>query len=368
MLQIDRRIITHFDFLIILLLIPIISLSYYLISEASPMLASKQRVYFLIGLAAFTFFFLFPIRKFEWLIPACYWLGIISLISVEIFGESRLGAQRWLNIPIANFTIQPSEIFKPIFLLMLCYIIKHYPPEKTGYKWKQFLKLSFYIVLPFILIAKEPDLGTALVLLFVGFGTLFIVGVNKRVWITIVLLVAVSSPILYSCAKDYQKKRISDFLSATPSYQVQQSIIAIGSGGLSGKDKEEATQTYFKFLPIATSDFIFAYLAERFGFWGGLSLIILYAVLVLHLVTLGLIHNKDKFLQVMTTGVGLFVFIYMSVNIAMTVDFSPVVGIPLPFFSYGGSSFITFMIFFGIVQNLLAFRFDPTYKLVKYSL
>ena len=368
MLQIDRRIITHFDFFIILLIIPIICLSYYLVNEANSFLASKQLIYFAVGIGFFIFFFLFPIRKIDWIIPFLYWIGIIGLLSVDIFGIERLGAKRWLEIPFVHFTIQPSEIFKPLFLLMMCYLIKRNPPEKNGYGWKQFTILSFYILLPFFLIAKEPDLGTALILLLVGFGILFVVGINKKIWLMLGLIILVSSPVFYTSLHDYQKKRISDFLSEAPSYHVQQSIIAIGSGGLTGKDKDEATQTHSKFLPIATSDFIFAYLIERFGFFGGFTLVLLYAILILHLTTLSEYLKNDYFAKVMTAGVAFFIFVYMGVNICMTIGFAPVVGIPLPFFSYGGSSFITFMIFFGIVENLLAFRFDPTYRLVKYSL
>lgn len=120
-----------------------------------------------------------------------------------------------------------------------------------------------------MLIAKEPDLGTALVLMLVGYGILFIIGVNWKVWAGILIVISVSSPLIYTyLIKDYQKKRITDFLSEEPSYHVQQSIIAIGSGGLTGKDSDEATQTQLKFLPIATSDFIFAYFVERYGFRG----------------------------------------------------------------------------------------------------
>ncbi|MFV0482327.1 MAG: FtsW/RodA/SpoVE family cell cycle protein, partial [Campylobacteraceae bacterium] len=324
MLQIDRRIFTHFDFLIVILVLPIIALSYFLVSEANSMLATKQLVYFGVGLGAFLFFFLLPIRKLEWLIPFLYWIGILGLISVDIFGIERLGAKRWLEIPFVHFTIQPSEIFKPLFLLMMCYLIKKNPPDTRGYNFKDFLKFSFFILLPFVLIMKEPDLGTALLLLLVGYGILFVVGVRRRIWLTLALMVCVASPILYTNLHDYQKKRISDFLSDTPSYHVKQSVIAIGSGGLTGKPKDEATQTHSKFLPIATSDFIFAYLVERFGFFGGLTLILFYALLIIHLVTLGQKYKKDYFAVVMTTGVGFFIFIYMGVNICMTIGLAPV--------------------------------------------
>ena len=368
MLQLDRRILTHFDFLLPILVLPIIGVSYFLVAEANAMLANKQIVYFTIGFIAFFFFFLFPIRKLEWLIPLFYWANIVLLISVDFFGVSKLGARRWLDIPFVHFTIQPSELMKPAFVLMLAYLIKQNPPEDDGYNLKAFLKLSFFILLPFILIAKEPDLGTALVLLLVGYGILFIIGVNKKIWFAILLGIAISGPFLYNSLHDYQKKRITDFISEKPSYHVQQSIIAIGSGGLNGKVKDEATQTHFKFLPIATSDFIFAYHVERFGFMGAFGLIFMYALLIVHLLTLNYKLQGDYFAQVMTSGISLLIFVYMGVNVSMTIGFAPVVGVPLPFFSYGGSSFITFMIFFGILQNLLSFRFDRTYRFIKYNL
>lgn len=368
MIQLDRRILTHFDFLIPILIIPIMGVSYFLVAEASQMLANKQIVYFAIGFLAFLFFFFFPIRKLEWLIPLFYWINIALLVSVEFFGVSRLGAKRWLEIPFINFTLQPSEIMKPALILMLAYLIKQKPPEEEGYGLKMFLKISFYIVLPFALIAKEPDLGTALALLIMGFGMLFIIGVNKKIWFSIAIIIALSAPFLYKDLHGYQKQRIHDFISEKPSYHVRQSLIAIGSGGLSGKESSEATQTHFKFLPIATSDFIFAYHIERFGFLGALGLISLYIILIIHLLTLLYTLKKDFFAKSIISSVALLLFVYAGVNISMTIGFAPVVGLPLPFFSYGGSSFITFMILFGIVQNLLAFRFDPTYRFVKFNL
>jgi len=366
LLQIDRRLLTHFDFLLPILVFPVVGMSYFLISDLNATLANKQIVYFTIGFIAFLFFFLIPLKKFEWLIPSFYWITISLLISVDFFGASRLGAKRWLDIPFVHFTLQPSEIFKPIFILMLAYLIKQNPPGEKGYGWKSFIKLSFYIILPFLLIAKEPDLGTALVLSLVGYGVLFIIGVNKKIWIMLIILIGVSTPFLYNSLHSYQKKRITDFISEKPSYHVKQSIIAIGSGGLYGKSRENATQTHYKFLPISTSDFIFAYYVERFGFVGALSLIFFYALLITHLITLNFKLKRDYFAQAITTGISMLLFVYTGVNIAMTIGLAPVVGVPLPFFSYGGSSFITFMVFFGILENTLAFRFDPTHKLVKY--
>ncbi len=367
MLQIDRRILTHFDFVIPILVIPIIILSFYLVKEASQALAYKQLVYFSIGIITFFVAFIIPIRKFDWIIPFLYWISIILLISVDFFGVVKLGARRWLEIPFVNFTIQPSELLKPAFLLMLAYLVKSKPPPPEGYGWKDFLRLSFYILFPFILILKEPDLGTALILLLIGYATLFIVGVNKKIWIILSILFVICTPILYNHLHGYQKKRITDFLSDKKSYHVRQSIIAIGSGGLKGKSKEKATQTHLKFLPVSTSDFIFAYFVERFGFVGAVGLILLYMSLILHLMTLNFKIEKDYFLKAMTSSISFMIFIYMSVNIAMTVGLAPVVGVPLPFFSYGGSSFITFMIIFGILENLLSFRYDTMYNKIKYK-
>ena len=329
------------------------------------MLSAKMVAYLIIGFGAFLLFFLLPIRKLEWLIPSIYWINIILLLSVEFVGVSKLGAQRWIEIPFINFTIQPSEIMKPAFVLMLAYIIKKTPPDDEGYNLKQFIKISFYILLPFVLILKEPDLGTALMLLITGYGVLFIIGVNRKIWISIAFLIGICSPILYENLHDYQKKRIADFISEKPSYQVRQSIIAIGNGGITGKSIDEATQTKFKFLPIATSDFIFAYTVERYGFIGGAGLIMLYGFLIVHLLSLNYKLKDEYFIKVAVSAVALLIFIYVSINIFMTIGFAPVVGIPLPFYSYGGSSFITFMCLFGILQNLLTFRFDKTNRFVK---
>ena len=153
-----------------------------------------------------------------------------------------------------------------------------------------------------------------------------------------------------------------EFLKEEPAYQIKQSLIAIGSGGYSGKTKNEATQAQLKFLPIATSDFIFAYFAERFGFWGSIGLLILYLLLILYILSIALNDPKDYLLKCVALSVGLMLFIYTAVNIAMVVGLLPVVGIPLPLFSYGGSSFVTFMILFGIIESLLAFKFNFVYN------
>ncbi|WP_428737324.1 FtsW/RodA/SpoVE family cell cycle protein [Sulfurimonas sp.] len=361
MWRFDKSILSQFDFFSMILIIPLIIISNWLIGEAVPALAEKQLAYVGVAIIAFLGVFILPIRKMKWVIPFIYWLNILLLLGVEFFGHARLGAQRWIDIPFINATIQPSEFVKPALILMLAYLIDKTPPPIGGYKLKDFARLSIYILIPFILIAKEPDLGTALVLLLIGFGILFFVGIYWKILAVIAASILILSPLAYKYVlHDYQKVRIQDFLSEKPSYHVQQSIIAIGSGGWTGKDKEDATQTQMKFLPIATSDFIFAFVVERTGFLGAFALILNYIILILHLLSLS-IFNKDYYIKVVTVATSFMIFIYMGVNIAMTIGFAPVVGVPLPMFSYGGSSFLNFMILFAIMQNLITFRYKDMY-------
>jgi rod shape determining protein RodA len=362
----DKRIISHFNYELILLIIPLALLSHFLISEINEVLAKKQLFYFAVAGLSFIFVFFLPIRKFVRFIPVLYWLGIILLIAVLLVGTTKLGATRWLELPFVGLTIQPSELFKPVFILMLAYLIFKKPPLQNGYGVRDFLILSFYIILPFLLIAKEPDLGTALVLFLLGFGILFIVGIQLKIILSIVLVLTISSPFIYTyLIKDYQKKRINDFISEKPSYHVQQSIIAIGSGGLLGQNKEEATQTQLKFLPIATSDFIFAYLVERYGFIGGAILILIYLFLILYLLLLNSFYKHDYLISVFASGLALLIFLDMSVNILMVIGYAPVVGLPLPMFSYGGSSFINFIVILAILENLISFRYKAGYEYEK---
>ncbi|MEA3371282.1 MAG: FtsW/RodA/SpoVE family cell cycle protein [Campylobacterota bacterium] len=361
MWRFDKRILAQFDFFSIILIIPLVITSNWLIGEVVPALAQKQSAYAGVAFLAFIVVFLLPIRRMSWLIPLIYWINIGLLLAVEFFGHARLGAQRWIELPFINATIQPSEFVKPALILMLAYLIHRNPPPVHGYRIKDFLILSSYILLPFFLIAKEPDLGTALVLLLIGYGALFFVGVYWKIWATIITAILLLSPLSYKfLLHDYQKVRINDFLSEKPSYHVEQSIIAIGSGGWTGKDKDDATQTQMRFLPIATSDFIFAFVVERTGFLGALALILIYVMLILHLLSLS-IFNKDYFIKVVTVSISFMIFIYMGVNIAMTIGYAPVVGVPLPMFSYGGSSFLNFIILFAIMQNLITFRYKDMY-------
>jgi len=357
LLEIDTKLLKNFNLILILQMVPLWVLSAMLIKEINPALYNKQMIYYTVALVGFFVAFILPWRKILWwFVPIFYTVNLALLISVEFIGKTILGAKRWVEIPGIGITVQPSEFMKVSVLMMLAYLISRNPPGEKGYGLGDFTKLSIVILIPFLFIAKEPDLGTALVLLIAGYGVLFIVGVRWQIWATLVTLVVVAIPsIIYPNLHDYQKKRINDFLNK-PSYHVQQSLIAIGSGGVDGNKKDEATQTQLKFLPISTSDFIFAYLGERFGFIGMILILMVYILLILHLLFISSSYPDDYLIQVFASGTAFLFFVYMTVNIYMIIGLAPVVGLPLPMFSHGGTSFIIFAVIFGILQNLLAFK------------
>ncbi|CAA6822282.1 MAG: RodA protein homolog [uncultured Sulfurovum sp.] len=351
-----KGIFKNFSYLLMLQTIPLFVISSYLVNEINPYLFNKQMVYYFIAFVVFIVSVFIPWRHIIWwFVPIFYLANLGLLIAVEFVGKTILGAQRWIELPGLGITIQPSEFIKVSVIMMMGYLITRRPPEEKGYGLLQFIKLSIVIIIPFILIAKEPDLGTALVLLITGYGILFVVGVNWKIWVSIVLLLALTAPLLYGQLKPYQKKRISDFVGQ-PSYHVKQALIAIGSGGLEGKSKDESTQTQLKFLPVSSTDFIFAYLGERFGFKGMMVVIGLYILLIFNLLYISSKYAEDYLINVFSSGLAFLIFVYMGVNIYMIIGLAPVVGLPLPMFSHGGTSFIIFAVIFGILQNLIAFK------------
>ncbi|HHO42692.1 MAG TPA: rod shape-determining protein RodA [Epsilonproteobacteria bacterium] len=353
----DKQILTRFNYLLILQLLPLLVISSFLVNEISPTLFKKQMIYYILGFLIFFVAIIIPWRRILWwFVPFVYISSLILVEMVQFFGITIDGAKRWIAIPGIGFTVQPSELMKISVILMLAYIIHKNPPPAEGYGVKVFLKLSVIILIPFVLILKQPDLGTALSLLLVAYGVLFIIGIKWKIWLSLALIVGLSAPILYTYGlKPYQKQRIHDFVNE-PSYQVKQALIAIGSGGLHGKSKDEATQTQMKFLPVVSSDFIFAYLGERLGFVGMMSVVALYILLILHLLYISMKETKDYLIKVFATGLAWIFFIHMVVNIYMIIGLAPVVGLPLPMFSHGGTSFMIFIALFGILQNLLAFK------------
>lgn len=352
----SSRILIHFDYVLMILIAPIIGFSLFLLNETSQALFLRQLSYAFLGTFVFIFVFLIQFRNMYKGIIIFYIVCILLLVAVEFIGTSKLGAQRWIDLKI--FSLQPSEIMKIAIILFLSHYVSRNPPPADGYGVVEFLKINILILIPFFLILIEPDLGSALIILFMGYGMLFVIGVNKKIWIFCAVIFLLFIPIAYKfILKPYQIERIAKLVNGEPSEQVKQSLIAIGSGGLTGKSKENATQANLKFLPIVTSDFIFAHFAERFGFLGSIFLIGIYIAIVIHLFSFVFLDEKDYYLKVMASCIAMLFFIYTSVNIAMTIELAPVVGIPLPMFSYGGSSFLTFVILIAMFQNAIVFRF-----------
>ncbi len=352
-----KKLPRNFNYLLLLQVLPLLIISSTLVKEIDPALFQKQMIYYVVGALALVVAAFIPWKLILWwMAPLSYIINTLMLVAVKFYGISILGAKRWLAIPGTPFTVQPSEFIKISVVLMLAYLIGRNPPPKEGYGLKDFAKLSVVILIPFIFIVKEPDLGTALVLLMTGYGIIFIAGINWKLIVSLLVFIAGATPLIYEYGlHDYQKKRINDFLGK-PSYHVQQALIAIGSGGIKGKSKDDATQTQLKFLPISSSDFIFAYLGERMGFVGMLVVIVTYILLIIHLLRISHIYGDDYFVRSVASGLAFLFFIYMGVNMYMIIGMAPVVGVPLPMFSHGGTSFIIFAIFFGILLNLIAFK------------
>ncbi len=351
-----KQITKNFNYILILQIVPILIVSSMLIKEMNPHLFHKQMMYYTASAIVFVAAAYIPWKYVLWLFaPVAYAVNILLLLAVEVAGKSILGAKRWLVLP-GGFSMQPSEFMKLSILLFLAFLIAKRPPPEKGYGFLEFIVLSIIILIPSYLIFKEPDLGTTLLLVLAAYGTLYIVGINWKVVTTIVVFLAFIVPFAYNfLLKPYQKKRINDFLGK-PSYQVQQALIAIGSGGIEGKSKDEATQTQLKFLPVSTTDFIFAYLGERHGFKGMVIVIVLYILLIIHLLVISHIYSDDYQTVVISSGLAFLFFVYMGVNIYMVIGLAPVVGAPLPMFSHGGTSFIIFAFLFGILENLISFK------------
>lgn len=247
-----------------------------------------------------------------------------------------MGAQRWINLGVTKF--QPSELTKLLFPSFISYYLFTEDKELSELKLADFGPLVGVLLLSFFLIRKQPDLGTALVVLFSGIILLWFAGLRKKIFLTVFALCLGSAPILWSCLRPYQQNRIKVFLGAGDAkkerYQIEQSRIAIGSGGLAGKGFLNGTQNKFMFLPEGRTDFIFAVLCEEWGFLGALGLIFLYALLFIRLFyIIGTIQNF--FAQLLATGLIIHIVLSTLINMSMVLGLMPIVGIPLPFMSYG---------------------------------
>ncbi|QOI11131.1 rod shape-determining protein RodA [Blochmannia endosymbiont of Colobopsis nipponica] len=299
-----------------------------------------------------------PPKFYESYSPYLYIFCIILLILVNIYGEESKGAQRWLNIGLIRF--QPSEITKiTVPLIIASYINKNYYSSSLSYKNIIFAIILIFI--PTIFVIMEPDLGTAIIIAISGLFVLFLAGICWKWFITLLSLIACSIPILwFFFMHEYQKYRVQILFNPEIDplglgYHVIQSKIAIGSGGLTGKGWLHGTQSQLEFLPEGHTDFIFSVIGEELGLIGILALVLIY----LKIITRGLFiatKSKNTFGRVVIASFMFILFIYVFINISMAVGILPVVGIPLPLVSHGGTSLIALMASFGIVMSMHTHR------------
>lgn len=321
--------------------------------------AEPQMKRFAVGMVAMFIIAFVPIWFWRNMAGLAFGLSILLLLAVEFFGTVGMGAQRWLDI--GPLRLQPSEVAKVTLVMMLA----------AYYDWLDLKKVShplwvlipvLMILLPVGLVVIQPNLGTSLLLLMGGAAVMFAAGVS--IWYFVAVLSMVGALVAgvfllrgtpWQFLHDYQYRRIDTFLdpSADPlgaGYNIMQAKIALGSGGWGGKGFMQGTQSRLNFLPEKHTDFIFTTLGEEFGFIGALSLLILYA-LILVFCFASAVQNKDRFSSLLIIGLASNIFFYLAVNLSMVMGMAPVVGVPLPFLSYGGSVMLTLLVAFGLIQS-----------------
>jgi len=311
----------------------------------------KHSQRFILGLIIFFIVIFFDLRLIFGYAYVIFFLSIISLAIIPFFGIESNGATRWINI--AGISLQPSEFVKYTLILALAKYF-HSINNDRGFI-KTFIIPLIITIIPVFLVITQPDLGTALIILLGGISLFWISGLNYRYFIVGTLSILCSLPVLWQYLKDYQKDRVLTFFNPERDplgngYHIMQSKIALGSGGIFGKGYMEGTQSHLNFLPEMQTDFIFTMLGEEFGFIGTLLLLLIYAALIMISIRLAL-KSRSLFSKYLSLGVCNVFFIYVSVNIGMVTGLLPVVGVPLPFISYGGSSMLAVMFGFGLLMN-----------------
>jgi rod shape determining protein RodA len=293
------------------------------------------------------------------LLEQVHWLyiaSIASLMSVMIFGQKYLGARRWVKLP-GGAHFQPSEWVKLILILA---VAKYFADlNERELAWSDFIKAGAIVAIPMLMVLAQPDLGTSLTYLPIAIMGLFLGGVQWKQALAVVLLAGLTMPLAWHVLKPYQRDRLTSFMepeadSHGSGYQVIQSLIAVGSGGLWGSDAP--SQTHLAFLPVPQTDFIFAAFAEEHGFVGALTILLLYFIVLMRL-TQNAQTAPDRAGTFVVMGVVAVLSFHILVNVGMVVGLMPVTGIPLPLMSYGGSSVLFMFLALGIVMNVRMRRF-----------
>ena len=321
--------------------------------------AEPQIERFALGFTVMIAVALVPIWFWRNMSVVAYVLSIILLISVEFFGTVGMGAQRWIDLGFMR--LQPSELMKITLVMLLAAYYDWLPAKRTSHPFWVLIPVLI-ILFPTFLVLQQPDLGTSILLVTAGGAMLFLAGVHWAYFAVVIgagvgLVTAVfqSRGTDWQLLKDYQYRRIDIFLdpSSEPlgaGYHITQSKIALGSGGWTGRGFMQGTQSQLNFLPEKHTDFIFTTLAEEFGFVGGVSLLSLYALIIAFCVASAL-ATKDRFSSLLTLGIAVTFFLFFAVNMSMVMGLAPVVGVPLPMVSYGGTAMLVLLGAFGLVQS-----------------
>jgi len=364
-LKYDRRIFQNFDWTLFALvmficaigIINIYSTGFSLSDSQSP-LYLKQLQWILFGLFLMVVTFLIDYRAINEAAYVIYAISIASLIFVALFGHAANGAQRWISFGFVLF--QPSELMKVTIIIVLA---RYFDDHKANepYLLRELFVPFLMVMIPCFLILRQPDLGTALMIVIVSASIVLFIGVNWKSIMIAVVSALVMMPVAWLFLKDYQKDRLLTFLSPESDplgtgYHIIQSMIAIGSGGFLGKGFLKGSQTQLKFLPEQQTDFVFSVFAEEWGFVGGLVLVMMFVSLLIWGLKIAL-HSKDLLGTILAFGISALIGWEMIINMGMVLGLLPVVGIPLPFLSYGGSAMASMLAAIGLLMNVSVRRF-----------
>ena len=357
------RKVLHLNWPIIMLLIAVASAGFVMLysvagGSTTPWVEPQMKR-FVLGMVLMLIVAMVPIWFWRNMAFVAYGGSVLLLLGVEFFGEVRMGAQRWIDLGFMR--LQPSELTKITLVMFLAAYYDWLPNKKTSHPLWVMLPVVFILV-PTMLVLNQPDLGTALLLLMGGAAVMFLAGVHWAYFATVVsagvgTIVAVfqSRGTTWQLLKDYQYRRIDTFLDPSndplgAGYHITQAKIALGSGGWTGRGFMQGTQSRLNFLPEKHTDFIFTTLAEEFGFVGAFTLLTLYLLIILFCV-ISALGNRDRFAALLTLGIATTFFLFFAVNMAMVTGLAPVVGVPLPLVSYGGSAMLVLLVAFGLVQS-----------------
>ncbi len=361
----DRRLAQNFDWLLLIIILLIVAsglMTLYSAAraglETTQSFFFKQLLWYCLGIMVMISSFLIHFKRLDYYAYAGYFLCIILLVAVIFAGKYVAGARRWLVF--GPITLQPSELAK---LGVIVVLARYYSRSVTmdGLRLRDLILPALMTLVPFLLIAKQPDLGTAMMILLIAATMTVFAKIEKKALIAIMSIGLICIPMTWFLLKEYQKRRIMTFLEPDmdplgAGYHILQSKIAIGSGMLSGKGFLKGTQNALSFLPEHHTDFIFSVLAEDWGFIGSAAVIFLFIFLITW--CLNIAHNcKDQFGIFLVIGITALIGWEVFINIGMVMGLMPVVGIPLPFISYGGSAVITKMLCIGILMSISMRRF-----------